>query len=41
VPTDDSVAVLLTQVELGGPTGSTVIEGFWSAAAAHLGHGAR
>ena len=38
VPSDDSVAVLLTQVELGGPTGSTVIEGFWSAAAEHLGH---
>ena len=38
VPSDDSVAVLLTQVELGGPTGSTVIEGFWAAAAEHLGH---
>jgi CubicO group peptidase (beta-lactamase class C family) len=38
VPTDDSVAVLLTQLELGGPTGSRVIEGFWSAAAEHLGH---
>ncbi len=38
VPSDDSVAILLTQVELGGPTGSTVIEGFWSAAAEHLGH---
>jgi len=38
VPSDDSVAVLLTQVELGGPTGSQVIEGFWTAAAEHLGH---
>jgi CubicO group peptidase (beta-lactamase class C family) len=37
VPTDGSVAVLLTQVELVGPTGSRVIEGFWAAAAAHLG----
>ena len=39
VPSDDSVAVVvLTQVELAGPTGSRVIEGFWSAAAEHLGH---
>ena len=38
VPSDDSVAILLTQVELGGPTGSKVIEGFWTAAAEHLGH---
>ena len=38
VPSDDSVAILLTQVELAGPTGSTVIEGFWAAAAEHLGH---
>ena len=38
VPSDDSVAVLLTQVELAGPTGSPVIEGFWTAAAEHLGH---
>lgn len=38
VPADGSVAVLLTQVELGGPTGSHVIEGFWTAAARHLGH---
>ncbi len=36
VPAERSVAVLLTQVELGGPTGSQVIEGFWSAAAEHL-----
>jgi hypothetical protein len=36
VPSDDSVAVLLTQIELGGPTGSQVIEGFWAAAAEHL-----
>jgi CubicO group peptidase (beta-lactamase class C family) len=39
LPADRSVAVLLTQVELGGPTGSRVIESFWAAAAAHLGHG--
>ena len=38
VPADGSVAVLLTQVELAGPTGSQVIEGFWTAAAEHLGH---
>jgi CubicO group peptidase (beta-lactamase class C family) len=38
VPTDDSVAVLLTQVELGGPTGNEVLETFWSAAARQLGH---
>jgi CubicO group peptidase (beta-lactamase class C family) len=38
VPSDDSVAILLTQVELAGPRGSTVIEGFWAAAAEHLGH---
>ena len=36
VPSDGSVAVLLTQVELSGPTGSQVIEGFWAAAAGHL-----
>lgn len=36
VPSDDSVAVLLAQVELAGPTGSQVIEGFWTAAAEHL-----
>jgi CubicO group peptidase (beta-lactamase class C family) len=35
---DDSVAILLTQVELGGPTGSRLLESFWSAAAAHLGN---
>ena len=38
VPSDGSVAILLTQVELAGATGSTVIEGFWTAAAEHLGH---
>jgi CubicO group peptidase (beta-lactamase class C family) len=38
VPADGSVAVLLTQVELAGPTGSQVIERFWTAAAEHLGH---
>ena len=36
VPTDGTVAVLLTQVELGGPTGSQAIEGFWAATADHL-----
>lgn len=38
VPSDDNAAILLTQVELGGPTGSRVIEGFWAAAAEHLAH---
>lgn len=38
VPADGSVAILLTQVELGGPQGSPVLETFWTAAAAHLGH---
>jgi CubicO group peptidase (beta-lactamase class C family) len=38
VPPDGSVAVLLTQVELAGPTGSEVIEAFWTAAADHLDH---
>jgi CubicO group peptidase (beta-lactamase class C family) len=37
VPSDSSVAVLLTQVQLSGPTGSQVIEGFWTAAAEHFG----
>lgn len=38
VPTDDSIAILLTQIELGGPNGSGVLESFWKAAAIHLGH---
>jgi CubicO group peptidase (beta-lactamase class C family) len=38
VRADGTVAVLLTQVELGGPTSSNVIETFWTAAAEHLGH---
>jgi CubicO group peptidase (beta-lactamase class C family) len=38
LPADGSIAVLLTQVELNSPTGSQVIEGFWTAAATHLGH---
>jgi CubicO group peptidase (beta-lactamase class C family) len=38
VPSDGSVAILLTQVELGGPTGAEVLEAFWAAAAHHLGH---
>ncbi len=37
VPGRRQFAVLLTQVELDGPTGSQVIEGFWTAAAEHLG----
>ena len=40
VPADDSVAILLTQVELGGPDGGVVLETFWTAAAAQLGHDA-
>ncbi len=39
VPADGSVAILLTQVQLGGPTGAAVLESFWTAAADHLGHG--
>lgn len=38
VPSDGSVAIILTQVELGGPTGAPVLETFWAAAAAELGH---
>lgn len=38
LPTDGSVAVLLTQVMLGGPSGAAVLETFWTAAARHLGH---
>jgi len=38
VPADGSIAILLTQVELGGPGGSGVLESFWAAAASHLGH---
>ena len=38
VPADGSVAILLTQVELGGPQGSPILDAFWAAAAAHLGH---
>jgi len=39
VPSDGSLAILLTQVELAGPNGSDVLESFWAAAAAQLGHG--
>lgn len=39
VPTDASIAIMLTQVELGGPDSNNVLEAFWTAAAA-LGHGA-
>jgi CubicO group peptidase (beta-lactamase class C family) len=38
VPADGSIAILLTQVELGGPDGSPLLESFWTAAAARLGH---
>jgi CubicO group peptidase (beta-lactamase class C family) len=38
VPADGSIAVLLTQVEMAGPTGTQVIETFWAAAAERLGH---
>ncbi len=37
-PSDDSIAILLTQTELGGPTGAAVLETFWNAAATQLGH---
>ena len=33
VPADDSLTILLTQVELDGPAGTAVLESFWSAAA--------
>ncbi len=38
VPADGSIAILLTQVELGGPDGNTVLDTFWSAAAKQLRH---
>jgi CubicO group peptidase (beta-lactamase class C family) len=38
VPSDDSIAILLTQRELGGPAGNPVLESFWAAAATELGH---
>ena len=38
VPSDGSIAILLTQVELGGSTGADVLEVFWAAAATALGH---
>jgi CubicO group peptidase (beta-lactamase class C family) len=40
VPSDDSIAILLTQTELGGPAGAPVLESFWTAAATILGHSA-
>lgn len=40
VPSDGSIAILLTQTELGGPLGAPVLESFWTAAATILGHGA-
>jgi CubicO group peptidase (beta-lactamase class C family) len=39
VPADGSVAIVLTQMELGGPVGAPVLETFWRTAAADLGHG--
>lgn len=33
VPSDNTIAILLTQTELGGPTGSAILESFWTAAA--------
>lgn len=38
VRSDGSVAILLTQVELGGPDGAAVLESFWTAAAEQLGY---
>ena len=38
VPSDGSVAIVLTQTELAGPTGAQVLETFWTAAAAELDH---
>jgi CubicO group peptidase (beta-lactamase class C family) len=38
VPADDSIAILLTQVQLGGPDGAPVLDTFARAAAAQLGH---
>ncbi len=38
VPSDDTIAILLTQVELGGPDGAPVLDTFARAAAAQLGH---
>ncbi len=38
VPSDNSVAILLTQTELAGPNGAAVLESFWYTAGAKLGH---
>ena len=38
VPADGSIAILLTQTELGGPAGAPVLESFWALAATMLGH---
>jgi CubicO group peptidase (beta-lactamase class C family) len=38
VPSDGSIAILLTQVQLGGPGGAPVLDTFARAAAAQLGH---
>jgi CubicO group peptidase (beta-lactamase class C family) len=38
VPSDGSIAILLTQTELGGADSARVLEAFWAAAARHHGH---
>ncbi|MEP4591503.1 MAG: serine hydrolase domain-containing protein, partial [Ilumatobacter sp.] len=38
VPSHDSIAILLTQTELGGPADAAVLESFWTVAAEVLGH---
>jgi CubicO group peptidase (beta-lactamase class C family) len=38
VPSDGTIAIVLTQTELGGPAGAPILETFWTAAATALGH---
>jgi CubicO group peptidase (beta-lactamase class C family) len=38
VPTDGTIAIVLTQTELGGPAGAPILETFWTAAATALDH---
>jgi CubicO group peptidase (beta-lactamase class C family) len=38
VPSDGSIAIVLTQTELGGPAGAPVLDLFCTAAATALGH---
>lgn len=40
VPSDNSIAILLTQSEIGGPAGAAVLESFWAGAATKFGLGA-